>query len=124
MNGMNKTKILVVDDDSIVLTMIQANLEARGYEVVIANNGAESVSVAQKEKPDLIILDIMMPEMDGFETCRIIREFSRVPVVMLSARVGENDEEKCAGCGASDYLTKPFVLRELLDKIKTLLEQK
>jgi DNA-binding response OmpR family regulator len=124
MNGINKTRILVVDDDSTVLTMIQANLEAREYEVVIANNGAESVRVAQKEKPDLIILDIMMPEMDGFEACRKIREFSNVPVVMYSGRIGGNDKEKCVNCGANDYLTKPFVLRELLDKIKALLGQK
>jgi DNA-binding response OmpR family regulator len=121
---MNNTRILVVDDDLIVMGLIQANLEARGYEVVTANNGTDSIRVAQKENPDLIILDIMMPEIDGFEACRKIREFSNAPVVMYSGRIGERDKEKCADCGANDYLTKPFVLRELLDKINALLEKK
>jgi DNA-binding response OmpR family regulator len=66
----------------------------------------------------------MMPEMDGFEACRKIREWSQLPILMLSAREGENDKEKCAACGANDYLTKPFVLRELLALVKTLLKQK
>jgi DNA-binding response OmpR family regulator len=119
---MNNPLILVVDDDPSILKFIQPNLEARGYRVVTASNGEKAITVTQKEKPDLILLDIMMPEMDGFEACRKIRAFTNVPILMLSAREGENDQEKCAACGANDYLTKPFVLRELLDKVKALLK--
>jgi DNA-binding response OmpR family regulator len=101
----------------------KANLEARGYQVFTAPGGEEALRMAGKEKPDLIILDIVMPEMDGFEVCSKIREWSSVPVIMLSAREGENDKERCEACGANDYLTKPFVLRELLSQVKTILKQ-
>jgi DNA-binding response OmpR family regulator len=79
--------------------------------------------VAEKEKPELILLDIVMPGLDGFAVCCKIRERSTVPVVMLSAREGENDKAQCAACGANDYLPKPFVLRELLTQIKLLVKQ-
>jgi DNA-binding response OmpR family regulator len=121
---MNIPQILVVDDDPSICKFVQANLEARSYEVLTAADGEEAIRIAEKEKPDLIILDIVMPEMDGFAVCRKIRERSNLPIIMLSAREGENDKEKCVACGASDYLTKPFVLRELLDMVKTMLKQK
>jgi DNA-binding response OmpR family regulator len=115
-------RILVVDDDPFILSFMQANLKARGYKVLIATNGEEAVRIAEKEKPELLILDIVMPGMDGFAVCQKIREWSQIPVVMLSAREGENDKEKCEACGADDYLTKPFVLNELLAMVKTLLK--
>jgi DNA-binding response OmpR family regulator len=120
---MNIPRILVVDDDPSILKLVRANLEARGYQVLTAADGEEAIRMAEKEKPELLILDIVMPGMDGFVVCRKIREWSRVPVIMLSAREGENDQEKCAACGANDYLTKPFVLRELLSLVKTMLKQ-
>ena len=119
----NPQRILVVDDDLSILKFVQANLEARGYQVLTAADGEEAIRMAEKEKPELIILDIVMPGLDGFAVCRKIREKSSVPVLMLSAREGENDRELCAACGANDYLTKPFVLRELLDMVKTTLKQ-
>ena len=100
--------ILVVDDDPSIRQFLQANLEARGYKVFAAADGEEAVRMAEKEKPDMLILDIVMPGMDGFTVCRKIREWSAVPIIMLSAREGENDKEKCVACGANDYLTKPF----------------
>jgi DNA-binding response OmpR family regulator len=118
---MKSPLILVVDDDPSILKFIQPNLEARGYQVLTAANGEEAIILTQKEKPDLILLDIMMPEMDGFEACRRIRKGFDTPIIMLSAREGENDQEKCRVCGANDYLTKPFVLRELLNMVKSRL---
>jgi DNA-binding response OmpR family regulator len=120
---MNTYRILMVDDDPSILKFVRANLEARAYEVFTATDGEEAIRTAKKEKPDLIILDIVMPEMDGFAACRKIRECSNVPIIMLSAREGENDKEKCEACGANDYLTKPFVLRELLSLVKVMLKQ-
>jgi two-component system, OmpR family, response regulator VicR len=121
---MKNPRILIVDDDPSIRKFVQANLEARGYEVLTALDGEDAIKVAEKEKPDLIILDIMMPEMDGFEACWKIRAFTNVPILLLSAREGENDNELCVACGATTYLTKPFILRELLELIKTLLKQK
>ncbi len=119
----NPQRILVVDDDPSILKFVQANLEARGYQALTAADGEKAIQTAEKEKPELIILDIVMPEMDGFAVCRKIRERSSVPILMLSAREGENDKEQCAACGANDYLTKPFILKELLNMVKTLLKQ-
>ena len=120
---MNIPRILVVDDDPSILKFIRANLEARSYQVLTAVEGEEAIRIAEKEKPDLIILDIVMPGMDGFSVCRKIREWSSVPILMLSAREGENDLEKCKAYGANDYLTKPFVLKELLSMVKAMLKQ-
>jgi DNA-binding response OmpR family regulator len=120
---MNNPRILIVDDDPSILKFMRANLEARGYQVLLAAGGKEAILQAQKEKPDLLILDIVMPGMDGFEVCSKIREWSSVPIIMLSAREGEGDGEKCVACGANDYLTKPFVLREFLDMVKKTLKQ-
>jgi len=116
--------ILVVDDDPSIRKFVQVNLEARGYGVLIAVDGEEGVRMSEKTKPELIILDIVMPGIDGFAVCRKIRESSGVPIIMLSAREGENDKENCVTCGANDYLTKPFVLKELLVQIQSLLGMK
>ncbi len=110
---MKSARILVVDDDSSIRKFIRANLEARDYEVLLAADGEEGIRLVEMELPDLIILDIMMPKIDGFEVCRQIREWSSIPIIMLSAREGEMDKVNCLDCGADDYLTKPFSLKEL-----------
>jgi DNA-binding response OmpR family regulator len=119
---MENKSILVVDDDPSISKFVQVNLEARGYKVFLAVNGEDAILITEKENPDLVILDIVMPEMDGFTVCRKIRKYSNVPVIMLSAREEENDKEKCEACGANDYLTKPFILKELLSLVKTFLK--
>jgi DNA-binding response OmpR family regulator len=117
------TTILIVDDDPSIRKFVRANLEARGYSVVLAADGDEAIKSVEKELPDLIILDIMMPKIDGFEVCRQIREWSKIPILMLSAREDETDKVRCLDCGADDYLTKPFSLKELLSRINAVLRR-
>ena len=116
--------ILIVDDDPSIRKFVRANLEARDYKVWLAADGEEGLKVIEEELPDLIILDIMMPNLDGFEVCRRVREWSKIPIIMLSAREGEMDKVKCLDYGADDYLTKPFSLKELLSRIKAVLRRK
>jgi two-component system KDP operon response regulator KdpE len=118
---MDKTRILVVDDDPAILRLLCTNLKARGYEVFTAVDGEESLSALEKDPVDLIILDIMMPKMDGVEVCRRVREWSSVPIIVLSARGDEKDKVRCLELGADDYLTKPFGIAELMARIKTAL---
>ncbi len=121
---MNKTHILVVDDDPAILRLLCTNLKARGYEVTTAVDGEESLTAMERDFVDLIILDIMMPKLDGVEVCRRIREWSNVPIVVLSARGDEKDKVRCLELGADDYLTKPFEIAELLARIKTALRHR
>ncbi len=116
---MEKKKILIVDDDPAILRLLSANLKARGYEVLTASNGEESLEAVQRDFVDLIILDLMMPKLDGVEVCRRIREWSSIPIIILSARGDEKDKVKCLDLGADDYLTKPFGIAELMARIKT-----
>ena len=116
---MDKKNILVVDDDPAILRLLGTNLKARGYDVTTATNGEESLEAVQSNLIDLIILDIMMPKVDGVEVCRRIREWSDVPIIILSARGDENDKVKCLELGADDYLTKPFGIAELIARVKT-----
>ena len=118
---MEKTHILVVDDDPAILKLVCTNLKARGYKVTIAIDGEESLEAVEKDFIDLIILDIMMPKLDGVEVCRRIREWSNMPIIVLSARGDENNKVKCLDLGADDYLTKPFGIAELMARIKTAL---
>ena len=118
---MGKTCILVVDDDPAISRLLCTNLRARGYEVITATDGEEALEVIDREIIDLIILDIMMPKLDGIEVCRHIREWSRVPIIMLSARGDEKGKVHCLELGADDYLTKPFGVAELLARVKTTL---
>ncbi len=118
---MNKTHILVVDDDESIVRFLCANLRARDYRVTVATNGEEALDAIQNDFVDVIILDIMMPKIDGIEVCRRVREWSRVPVLMLSACGAERDKVRCLEIGADDYLTKPFGIEELLARIKTAL---
>jgi two-component system, OmpR family, KDP operon response regulator KdpE len=120
---MQKPRILVVDDDPGIRKFVRANLDARDYEVLLAENGMEAITVFKKESVDLVILDIMMPFLDGYEVCRRIRETSKVPIIMLSAKDGENDKLRCLELGADDYLTKPFSLNELLCRIKVIFRR-
>jgi len=116
---MDKKHILIVDDDPAILRLLSTNLKARGYEIFTATDGEESLEAVQKDFVDLIILDLMMPKVDGVEVCRRVREWSDVPIIILSARGDENDKVKCLELGADDYLTKPFGIAELMARIKT-----
>ena len=116
---MDKKHILIVDDDPAILRLLNTNLKARGYEVTTATNGEESLEAVQSDFIDLIILDIMMPKVDGVEVCRRIREWSNIPIIILSARGDEKDKVRCLELGADDYLTKPFGIAELMARIKT-----
>jgi two-component system KDP operon response regulator KdpE len=116
---MDKKHILIVDDDPAILRLLSTNLKARGYEIFTATDGEESLEAVQRDFIDLIILDLMMPKIDGVEVCRRVREWSDVPIIILSARGDENDKVKCLELGADDYLTKPFGIAELLARIKT-----
>jgi two-component system KDP operon response regulator KdpE len=117
---MYKKKILIVDDDLVVLKFLRANLQEEGYETLGALNGVEALHIVEKELPDLIILDIVMPTMDGFEVCRCIREWSQIPIIILSAIENEQEKAKCLDLGADDYLTKPFGVLELNARVRTV----
>ena len=116
-------KILVVDDEQNILDLVVYNLQAAGYKTITAENGKEAVEKALAEHPDLIILDVMLPEMDGFEVLSTIRKESQVPVIMLTARKEEIDKVLGLEIGADDYLTKPFSPRELIARIKAILRR-
>ncbi|MFC1967483.1 response regulator transcription factor [Chloroflexota bacterium] len=118
---MEKTHILVVDDDPSILRLVCTNLRARGYNVSSAVDGEEALEAVERDFVDLIILDLMMPKLDGVEVCRRIREWSDVPIVVLSARGDEKGKVECLELGADDYLTKPFGIAELMARIKTAM---
>jgi DNA-binding response OmpR family regulator len=119
---MSKT-ILVVDDEKRLVSLVESYLAQEGYRVVSAYNGKEALTVARREKPDLIVLDVMMPEMDGYEFMRKHRAESNTPIILLTARV--DDDEKVIGLevGADDYMTKPFRPRELVARVKAVLRR-
>jgi DNA-binding response OmpR family regulator len=119
----DKDKILIVEDDRNLLDTLKYNLGKEGYDVVTAEDGAEAIDIAGKEKPDLIILDVMLPKMSGFEICRIIRKKMNVPILMLTAKVDETDKIVGLEIGADDYMTKPFSLRELLARVRAMLRR-
>ncbi len=118
-----RSKTLIVDDDPTVIRFLRANLKASGYETYVAANGAEALELIEKEIPDLVILDIMMPRMDGMEVCRRLREWSHIAIIMLSARGDVLDKVRCLELGADDYLTKPFGIEELLARVKAVLRR-
>src|SRR3990172_2801190 len=120
---MSKTRILVVDDEPSIIRFLKSNLETQSYKVLTAINGAEALQTFELELPDLVILDIMMPVMDGFEVCRRLREWSQVPIIMLSAKADEADKVKCLNLGADDYLTKPFGIEELMARIAAVMRR-
>ncbi|MGB9724677.1 MAG: response regulator transcription factor [Chloroflexia bacterium] len=116
-----QVKILVVDDDAYVCRSLQAILEAEGYTVVTAHEGPEGLRLLREECPDLVLLDALMPNMDGWEVCRRMRAFSGVPILMLTARQGEEDRRRALQAGASGYLVKPVALNELRARIRAAL---
>lgn len=111
-------KILVVDDEKSIVDILKLNLQNEGYTVVEAYDGEEALSKAQAEEPDLILLDVMLPKLDGFSVCKKIRESSSVPILMITAREEEVDKVLGLELGADDYITKPFSVRELLARVK------
>ena len=116
-------KILVVDDEELLVKGIRFNLQNEGYEVLTGSNGLEAVQIAQTKQPDLIVLDVMMPEMDGLTACSKIREFSNVPIILLTAKADDMDKLIGFDHGADDYLTKPFNILELKARIRALLRR-
>ena len=116
-------KILVVDDEAVIVKGIRFNLQSDGYDVICGSNGLDALRLTQEEKPDLVILDVMMPQMDGLTACRRIREFSTVPIIMLTAKSENEDKLTGFNCGADDYLTKPFNILELKARIRALLRR-
>lgn len=116
-------KLLIVDDESNIVDILRFNLEKEGYEVHTAENGKIGYQVFKEEKPDLLLLDIMMPELDGFGLCKMIREESNVPIIMLTARAEEVDKVLGLEFGADDYITKPFSVRELIARVKANLRR-
>ena len=111
-------KILVVDDERPIVDILKFNLEKEGFEVLTADNGASALETALSQNPDLILLDIMLPKMDGFDVCRKVREKSNVPIIMITARDEEVDKVLGLELGADDYITKPFSVRELIARVK------
>lgn len=120
---MNTPLVLVVDDEKALRDFVRRNLEVRGYKVLTATNGLEAMALFQKEKVDLVILDIMMPHLDGLETTRRIRQLSITPIIILTALGEESDKVRAFDYGADDYLTKPFGIGELLGRVKAVLRR-
>lgn len=119
-------KILLVDDEPAIVQVIQARLKANGYEVVTAQDGQEGLNAARAEKPDLIILDVMLPKMDGFRVAQFLKlddQYRHIPIMMLTARVQEEDKRMGEQAGADAYLTKPFTSEDLLGKIREMLDE-
>ena len=116
-------KILIVEDDSNLLATLKYNLSHENYNVVTAADGAQALEASRREKPDLIILDIMLPELSGYEVCRILRKETTTPILMLTAKIEEIDKVVGLEIGADDYMTKPFSLRELLARIRAMLRR-
>lgn len=116
-------KILVVDDEDLLLKGIRFNLQHEGYEVITGANGIDAVEATKTQAPDLIVLDVMMPQMDGLTACSKIREFSNVPIILLTAKADDMDKLMGFDYGADDYLTKPFNILELKARIRALLRR-
>ena len=116
-------KILVVDDEELLVKGIRFNLNSEGYEVITGSNGLEAVEQVRSQSPDLVVLDVMMPEMDGLTACAKIREFSNVPIILLTAKADDMDKLMGFDHGADDYLTKPFNILELKARIRALLRR-
>jgi DNA-binding response OmpR family regulator len=120
---MASSRIMIVEDDQTLLGVLKYNLAKDGYGVVTATDGAQALEVARSEKPELIVLDIMLPKLDGFEVCRILRREMTVPILMLTAKTEEIDKVVGLELGADDYMTKPFSMREFLARIRAMLRR-
>jgi DNA-binding response OmpR family regulator len=116
-------KILVVDDEPKIVEICMDYLHSAGFDVVTAADGAQGLAQARLQKPDLVVLDLMLPEMDGLDVCRSLRRESNVPIIMLTARIDETDKLVGLEIGADDYITKPFSPRELVARVRTVLRR-
>src|SRR5258708_28363982 len=114
-------KILLSEDEEGIIHLLTLYLRDAGYDVVIARDGADGLALHARERPDLVVLDIMLPAIDGFEVCRRIREWSKTPILMLTARGDEDDRVNGLELGADDYLVKPFSPRELVSRVRAIL---
>jgi two-component system, OmpR family, KDP operon response regulator KdpE len=117
------TRALVVEDDPNIVDLIRSNLAVRGFDTVVSADGARALQLLDTEEPDIVLLDLMLPEADGFELCRLMRERSGVAIIVVSARGGERDKVTALNMGADDYLTKPFSIEELLARISATLRR-
>lgn len=115
--------ILVVDDEARMRRFIRMNMELEGYQIIEADNGINALEQIRQFTPDLVVMDVMMPEMDGFETLKLLREISTVPVILLTVKSDEEDKIQGLGLGADDYITKPFSPRELISRITAVLRR-
>ena len=118
-----KTRILTADDDPQLLRLVARNLELEGYGVLTASDGKQALEQIEQKAPDLVLLDVMMPRMDGFTVCQRVREFSAVPIILVTARGQEQDKIRGLDLGADDYLTKPFSVDELLARVRAVLRR-
>jgi len=121
---MSGEKILIIEDEKDLVKVLKYNLQKEGYLVISSYDGADGLERFRKEKPDLVILDLMLPKMDGYEFCKIVRGESQAPIIMLTAKKEEADRVIGLEIGADDYITKPFSVRELLARIKTILRRR
>jgi DNA-binding response OmpR family regulator len=121
---MERKKILVVDDEVDLVKTIQFALEAEGYEVLVSHNGEDALNQSRKENPDLILLDLMLPKLDGYKVCRLLKfdeRYKHIPILMLTAKTQQKDKLLGKETGADEYITKPFDMEELMEKIKKYL---
>jgi DNA-binding response OmpR family regulator len=122
---MSQAKILIVDDEPDLVETIRFSLELEGYNVLVASNGEEGLNLARQEKPDLILLDLMLPKLDGYKVCRLLKfdeRYKHIPILMLTAKTQEKDKILGKETGANEYITKPFDMDELMAKIKSYLK--
>ena len=118
-----RRRILIVDDEPGIIKFLQVNLENRGFEVLAAMDGVEALKIIERRAPNLVILDILMPKMNGYELCRHVRGWSKVPIIMLSACRDESDKVRCLELGSDDYICKPFGVDELVARINAVLRR-
>ena len=123
MDNSRARRVLVVDDEPRMIHFIRLNLDHDGYEVIEATSGTEALELLRDRMPDLILLDVMMPDMDGFETLQLLREISTVPVIMLTAKGEEEDRVRGLELGADDYITKPFSPREMVSRVRAVIRR-
>jgi len=121
--GPMPTRVLIVEDDPNIVDLIRANLTVRGFDPIVSTDGGKVLALLETEQPDMVLLDLMLPEADGFELCRQIRERSTVAIIVVSARGGERDKVTALNMGADDYMTKPFGIEELLARILATLRR-
>jgi DNA-binding response OmpR family regulator len=118
-----KTTVLTADDDPQLLRLVARNLELEDYQVLVASDGQQALEQIEQQVPDLVLLDVMMPRMDGFTVCQRVREFSAVPIIIVTARGQDQDKVRGLDLGADDYLTKPFSIEELLARVRAVLRR-